>query len=202
MPPPLSNPLNPVDLPPEDHGLDVSAQLALLADILSRPHPSQVPLNVKNSLDTILEHFKNSSNFHLASEAGPGPHQTSSLIRNPQVDADDTLEPKIEQRVKLNKKTTLEILYTYNSPNSVIEYPETCKNGFIGHLFAMDPKSWINPARNFLYSLGEPRGTNGTEAKPESCLLLVDNDGRQVPCKISHSTCKFSLKLYDKLQCV
>ena len=95
--------MNPVDLPPEDHGLDVSAQLALLADILSWPHPSQVPLNVKNSLDTILEHFKNSSNFHLASEAGPGPHQTSSLVRNPQVDADDTLEPKIEQHVKLNK---------------------------------------------------------------------------------------------------
>ena len=196
--PPLSSRLNPVDLPPEDHGLDVSAQLALLADILSRPHPSQVPLNVKNSLDTVLEHFQNSSNSHLVSEAGLGPHQTPSLVRNSWVD-DDTLEPKIEQRVKLNKKTTLEILYTYGSPNSLVEYPETCKNGFIGHLFAMDPKSWINPARNFIYSLGEPQGTNGTEAKPESCLLLVDNDGRRVPCKISHSTCKFSLELYYKL---
>ena len=192
--PPLYDLLIPADLPPEEHRLDVSAQLALLTDILSRPHSSQVPLNVKNSLDTILEHFKNSSNSHLVSEARleSRPHQSSSLIRNPQVDADNTLEPKIEQHVKLNKKTTLEILYTYGSPNSVIEYPETRKNGFIGHLFSMDPKSWINPARNFIYSLGEPRGTNGTEAKPESCPLLVDNDGRRVPCKISHSTCKFS----------
>ena len=201
--PPLSSLLNPVDLPPlppEDHGLDVSVQLAMLADILSQPHPSRVPLDVKNSLDTILKHFQNPINSHVAQL---GIQQTSSLIRHPQVDADtDTLEPKIEQRVKLNKKTTLEILYTYGSPNSLVEYPETRKNGFIGHLFSMDPKSWISPARNFIYSLGEPRGTNGTEAKPESCQLLVDKDGRRVPCKISHSTCKLSLNLYYKLQCV
>lgn len=200
--PPLSNLLNPMDLPPEDHGLDVSAQLALLADILSWPHSSQVPLNVKKSLDTILEHFQNSRNSHLVSEDGLELHQTLSLMRNPQVDVDSTSEPKIEQHVKLNKKTTLEILYTYGSPNSVIEYPETFKNGFVGHLFAMDPKSWIKPTSNFIYSLGEPRGTNGTEAKPESCQLLVDKDGRRVPCKISHSTCKLSPNLYYKLQCV
>ncbi|KAJ7676899.1 hypothetical protein DFH06DRAFT_976937 [Mycena polygramma] len=46
---------------------------------------------------------------------------------------------------------------------------------------------WLNPARNFAYSQGEPRGSTGRKGVP--CGLLVDSDGQKVLCKESHSTC-------------
>ena len=189
----LSNVLNPGDLTiPEE--VDVSYQLELLVNILSQPHPSRVPLNVRDSLDIILGHFKNlscsSSQLTARSMLAPA----SSPM--PPVDV-----PKlnIEWFVKLNYKTTLEILYTYGNLNSVIEYPETCKNRSIGHLFAMDPKLWINPSCNFIYSLGAPWGSIGTINKPKTCPLLVDNDRKLIPCKISHSTYKYFSQLYQNV---
>jgi hypothetical protein len=177
-----------MDLPVTGEGVDVSHQLELLVNILAQPHPSQVPLNVRDSLDIVLGHFQNSYNSQLI--PGGALAQTSSP---PPLDVP---ELKIERHVKLNRKRTLEILYTYGNPNTIVEYPATFKNGSIGHLFAMDPKSWITPTRNFTYSLGEPRGRMGTVEKPETCPLLVDKNGRLVPCKISHSTCKLISQLY------
>ena len=146
----LSNVLNPGDLTiPEE--VDVSYQLELLVNILSQPHPSRVPLNVRDSLDIVLGHFKNLS--HSSSQLMARSMLAPASSSVPPVDV-----PKlnIEWLVKLNYKKTLEILYTYGNPNSVIEYPKTCKNRSIGHLFAMDPKLWINPSCNFVYSLGAP----------------------------------------------
>lgn len=186
--PSLSDFLNPMDLPMTEEGVDVSHQLELLVNILAQPHPSRVPLHVRDSLDIVLDHFKNSHNSQLMPGGALAPTSSPPPV--------DVPELKIERHVKLNRKTTLEILYTYSNPNSIVEYPATCKNGSIGHLFAMDPELWINPTCNFIYSLGEPRGRMGTVEKPETCTLLVDNNGKLVPCKISHSTCKLFSQLY------
>lgn len=188
----LSDVLNPGDLTIPEEEVDVSHQLELLVNILSQPHPSRVPLNVRDSLNIVLGHFNNlshsSSQFTARSMLAPASSPMPPV---------DVPELNIERLVKLNYKTTLEILYTYGNPNSVTEYPETCKNRSIGHLFAMDPKSWINPSRNFVYSLGAPRGSMGTVNKPETCPLLVDNDGKLIPCKIS--TCKYFSQLYQNV---
>ena len=48
---------------------------------------------------------------------------------------------------------TLTTLYTYPR-NTYLEYPETMENGFVGHLFEMDPDDWSNPTTSFVYSLG------------------------------------------------
>ncbi|KAJ6453265.1 hypothetical protein DFH09DRAFT_964017 [Mycena vulgaris] len=47
--------------------------------------------------------------------------------------------------------------------------------------------SWFPPARNFVYSQGEPKGSTGR--KPVFCDILVNSDGNKVACKESHSTC-------------
>ncbi|KAJ7257624.1 hypothetical protein C8J57DRAFT_1074290 [Mycena rebaudengoi] len=46
--------------------------------------------------------------------------------------------------------------------------------------------SWFNPARNFVYSQGEPRGSTGKNLV--FCDVLVDSRGNKVACKESHST--------------
>jgi hypothetical protein len=39
-----------------------------------------------------------------------------------------------------------------------IEYPESSKDGWIGHLFSLDPDMWYDPSTNFVHPMGEPKG--------------------------------------------
>lgn len=96
-------------------------------------------------------------------------------------------KPTVQMHVKLNRRTILDKLI-FHPPGALVEYPETSKHGRIGHIFSMEDVDWFNPARNFAYSQGEPRGSSGT--KTVTCALLTDEKGNEVPCQESHSTCE------------
>ncbi|KAJ4476942.1 hypothetical protein C8J55DRAFT_489948 [Lentinula edodes] len=57
----------------------------------------------------------------------------------------------------------------------------------IGHLFRRNPESWSNPANDFAYSRGPPRGY--TTGKHVSLLVDIET-GIMVPCTVRHSTCQ------------
>ncbi|KAF7975392.1 hypothetical protein HWV62_9607 [Athelia sp. TMB] len=97
----------------------------------------------------------------------------------------------VQDNVSLNRQTTLARLYTH-ARNSSIEYPETDAHRPIGHLFEIDPSNWFNPRLGFAYSQGEPCHGNQTirYGKEILCKLLVDKEGRMVPCKLSQYTCQ------------
>ncbi|KAJ3925683.1 MAG: hypothetical protein NXY57DRAFT_1043898 [Lentinula lateritia] len=95
----------------------------------------------------------------------------------------------IHQNYPLTNRTTLERVYAH-SADCVVEYPTTGSHPdhAVGHLFAMKLHSWNNPANDFAYSRGPPRGYyKGTHEVP----LLVDQEtGFMVPCTVRHSTCQ------------
>ena len=71
--------------------------------------------------------------------------------------------------MKLNRKINLEVSYTYRSSDVVY------------WLFILyGSEEVVNPARNFIYPQGKPRGTSGN--KLMECLLLRDGRGQLVPC--------------------
>ena|ERR1700761_2068950 len=92
---------------------------------------------------------------------------------------------QVQYNVKITRQTTLDKLYTYDS-DYILEFPETSARGSIGHLF---PFHRFNPARNFVYSQGEPRGMTGKKAV--YCDILTDSESKKVPCKMSFATCKY-----------
>lgn len=96
----------------------------------------------------------------------------------------------IHNRYKLNRKTTLSVVYQY-PVDAILEYPKTGLEDkeVVGHLFAMRPDAWVSPARDFAYSRGEPSGkARDTVTVP----LLVDcTTGEQVPCTTRHNTCAY-----------
>lgn len=97
---------------------------------------------------------------------------------------------KVEENVKVTRQHTVDRLYTY-SAGTLVEYPETSTTGRIGHLFELDPNNWFNPPAAFAYSQGSPGG----KSKPTQKLyseVLVDNEGKKVPCTVHHSTCMYS----------
>lgn len=111
--------------------------------------------------------------------------------------------PRITPNVKLNRQTILSKLYTYDDVHSYIEYPQTSvdTSDAVGHLFRRDPENWLNPARDFAYSLGRPSGINRTyKGQPIVCALLVDEDKKLVPCVETHSTCAYVHSMLAKYQ--
>jgi hypothetical protein len=110
----------------------------------------------------------------LATRSAPGP-------------ASET--PAVKYDVKINRQTTLDKMFIYNAPGTIIEYPETSSEG-IGHLFRLDPKDWTNPAANSAYSLGEP-STRRSTTKQITCKVLTDSSGEEVPCYASYQTCQY-----------
>lgn len=96
----------------------------------------------------------------------------------------------VQRGVKLNRKTTLSILYTYEDPEIFLEYPETSVGG-VGYLMRRDPLNWRNPVLDFAYSHGPPKGQN-QKGEEEGCSLL--NNG-EVLCTKAHSTCKCSSRV-------
>ncbi|KAF7294020.1 hypothetical protein MKEN_01448100 [Mycena kentingensis (nom. inval.)] len=104
-----------------------------------------------------------------------------------------TTQPVCEplRNFKINKTTTLETLYTY-AVDALVEFPETSATGSVGHLFQMPSREgWYNPMRNFVYSLGLPKGKSKRGADI-TCSLFKDEDGNLLQCRSTHVTCQGS----------
>ena len=98
--------------------------------------------------------------------------------------------PIVQTDIKLNRKTTLSTLYRYEDIQAYVEYPETHPDDPVGYLFRHDPNNWLDPARDFAYSLGSPSGR--TKRGDEVTCHLLHNVGDitdLVPCVGSHYTC-------------
>ncbi|KAJ7312830.1 hypothetical protein DFH08DRAFT_717029, partial [Mycena albidolilacea] len=98
----------------------------------------------------------------------------------------------VEYNVTLNYRTQLSVLYRYPK-GAYVEYPESGIDGPIGHLIPdvdstnADSTACI-PWTDFAYSRRAPEG--GTLAHEMIyTLLLVDEAGNPVLCRIRHSTC-------------
>ena len=160
---------------------------------LPRTHPPLLSLDLH--LRSQQQDYNSPSN-HSINNSGNSTGQSISLqIPFSSFDTPSPLNstPSVRYNVKINRKTTLDRLYIYHHPTDLVEYPETSKFGFIGHLFVVDLEDWRNPARNFAYSQGEPRGTTGKRTM--TCSVLLDKDGNEVPCYVSHATCAYQFSL-------
>ncbi|KAF8189164.1 hypothetical protein K438DRAFT_1936105 [Mycena galopus ATCC 62051] len=104
--------------------------------------------------------------------------------------------PLIRNNVMINRKTTLSILYTYEDPNMVVEYPETSIPG-VGYLMRRNPSNWRNPLLDVVYSQGRPSGRS-KKGEEETCNLLIDptqvrespDDDNPILCTKIHSSCQ------------
>lgn len=103
--------------------------------------------------------------------------------------------PEVRYNVKINRKTTLSVLNTFNDTRVHIEYPATNADQPVGYLFRQDPANWRNPTLDFAYSLGRPSGGN-RPGEEVYCGLLVDKDDVDslVPCSKRHMTCMYQDK--------
>ncbi|KAG7093238.1 hypothetical protein E1B28_006924 [Marasmius oreades] len=93
------------------------------------------------------------------------------------------------ENLRLNRKTTLSKVYRHRLA-AIVEYPETGSTAdhAVGHVFELDPMCWYNPANDFAYSRGDPRGI---DRNPSTVPLLVSSQtGQPVPCTVRHSTCQ------------
>lgn len=183
---------------------DETERLKIIASALEKHQRILVPDNLTGVFDQayqFLSAYRTPSpspdvySSHATDEGGDRagelssrslPPQTISQLSSPVAPASPSANPSVTYNVRLSNKTTLDALYTY-APGVVLEYPQTHKSGTIGHLFHMS-QPWYNPARNFVYSQGEPRGASG-RSKTIFIPFLVDEDGKEVPCQESHSTC-------------
>ncbi|KAJ7083296.1 hypothetical protein B0H15DRAFT_785085 [Mycena belliarum] len=110
------------------------------------------------------------------------------------------MDHRIEERVvRLNRETTLEVLYSYPL-DATVEYPETSSTGFVGHLFRINPKKWENPVLNIAYSRGKPGGQTVAGREKTTEILLSSQTGESVPCVLSHTTCTFLSDVKERLQ--
>lgn len=188
----------------ESHKENVAPQLSILSTYLRDSSLPKAPLQVRHALDFAIGFFCDPQSFPLhpttnfnhpvlfdtsllpirASATAPG-HQ---LLPSP------TDPTSIDYNIQINRQTTLNILY-HHPINALVEYPETSENGRVGHIFTLDPSTWINPYLNFAYSLG---GSHGSSKKGTSVAVsvLVDESGENVPCREMHTTCEYYL-LYD-----
>ncbi|KAJ6624512.1 hypothetical protein B0H10DRAFT_1943119 [Mycena sp. CBHHK59/15] len=159
---------------------DITPQLHAIGELAQLHGSLSAPPALQDALNFVLAYFSESGTVHWH-------HSPPSTIPSRPV---PTPQPEIRRNIKINGRTTLDIVYTYES-GTLVEYPETSKSGSIGHLFRMEPGStWFNPARNFVYSQGEPHRSTGR--KGVFCDILVDSNRTKVACKESHSTCQGS----------
>ena len=141
----------------------------------------------------------NSPSSHSINNSGNSTGQSISLqIPFSSFDSPSPLNstPSVWYNIKINRKTTLDRLYSYHHPTDLVEYPQTSKFGFIGHLFVVDLEDWHNPAWNFAYSQGEPQGTTGKQVM--TCSVLLGKDGNKVPCYVSHATCVYQFFFFER----
>ena len=195
MPPsvPISALLN-TDLEPEPESpnanalqVDVRHHITSVSNFLSRPS-LRAPPHIAEQLLDVINYFSSDVSDYS------GPTERSevhipSLTRQP---LSLPLSPsKTQHNIKLNHKTMLSTLHTYEDSNVYVEYPDTNPYHPVGYLFRSDPCDWQNPIRNFTYSLGKPAGQSklGKEVFSD---LLVGRDGICVLCVESHFTCIYS----------
>ncbi|KAJ2911744.1 hypothetical protein MD484_g8674, partial [Candolleomyces efflorescens] len=95
------------------------------------------------------------------------------------------------ENIKINRKTSLAKAFKYPVAGTIVEYPETVKNGSIGHMFRMpdDVNSWVNPALSSAYAQGRPE-SRFSKKNIVSVSVLKDEDGNDVDCQVSHTTCQ------------
>ena len=185
----------PSDLELETTNADVRHLISSVSDLLSRPSGSLcAPPHIAESLLEVIDYFSlvdyptEHSQLHIPLPLCPPLAGNSASPLN------------VQHNIKLNRKTTLSTLYTYEDSNAYIEYPDTNTDYPIGYLFRYDPCDWRNPTHNFAYSLGKPAGQS--KAGQEVFLdLLVGKDGNCVPCVESHFTCIYSfILIFLKIQ--
>jgi hypothetical protein len=143
-----------------------------------------VPFNIQNHLLQVVEHLRDNvrNNNSMGRMPRVSVSHSESLVENREEEYD----------VKLNRETTLDILYRYPA-DTVLEYPETSYSGFVGHLFRIDPKNWINPILNVVYSRGKPAGQTVAGKEVLTEILVDAATGQKVPCVLSHTTCTLSI---------
>ena len=164
--------------------VDVRHHITSVSDLLSRSSLRAPPHIAEHLLDVI-------NYFSLDNYPTERSQVHTPLIRQPLPSRNSASPANTRHDIKLNRKTTLSTLYTYEDTNVYVEYPDTNPNYPVGYLFRCDPRDWQNPTRNFAYSLGKPGGQSkmGEEVNSD---LLVGIDGRPVPCVESHFTCMYS----------
>ncbi|KAK1230794.1 hypothetical protein PQX77_006108 [Marasmius sp. AFHP31] len=94
----------------------------------------------------------------------------------------------VKENVEASNKICLDRFYTYEDPETYIEYPETSTRG-IGYLLRRNPSNWDHPWNDFVYSLGKPSGS--LRKKQDGSLIthpLIG--GGAIPCVSRHSTCQ------------
>jgi hypothetical protein len=154
----------------------------LVAVLHDRAVLSDAPPLIIESLSHVADYFGSS----VAPEQASGSTAHHSVYPDPLIQPQQS--PTIRWNVYTSSKTTLSVLYTYEDVNAWVEYPETSPNQPVGYLFCRDPHKWENPVRNFAYSLGKPSGQT-IKGQEREHTLLVDRQGRRVPCVVTHLTC-------------
>ena len=152
--------------------------------------PTWAPSNIATALHVIVSYFENPT------WPSTRPSSISSVLPAPR---HDVVSPQLAHgpttkfNVRINRVTVADVVY-YNQEGHVLEYPETSKQGSIGHLLAVDPGKWEDPCQNIVYARGTPSGSSRVGEKVR-CELLRDQSGTPVPCRRFQTTCMLFLSL-------
>ncbi|KAJ7322001.1 hypothetical protein DFH08DRAFT_818378 [Mycena albidolilacea] len=170
--------------------VDVTDHLRRISFLVNTSSPVLAP-------PLVAEWLSNFCSETQDKQAGP---KITRAISSSSSSSDDILPipnstPLIRHNVKLHRKTTLSVLYTYEDPDIVVEYPETSPAG-IGYLMRRNPYNWRNPLLDVVYSQGQPSGRS-KKGEEEICNLLIDpaqvrespDDSNRILCTKIHSTC-------------
>lgn len=186
-----ARPPPPTPLPSRDHSVlltDIRPQLLELSAFLSGNDSIEAPPFIQQNLDSVLEYLE-------TRRASPSP-TTPVIIPHIPHTSDSITAVKRSTNVKINRITTLEVLYEYPL-GYILEYPETSSTGSIGHLFRMDSNDWHDPTLNIAYSRGGRMGQTVLGASVK-CDLLVDSSGERVDCSERHTTCTWTKPKINK----
>lgn len=161
--------------------IDIRSQLVKLTTFLNGNDAIEAPPFIQENLHSVLGYLETRRDS-LSSDA------PLTIPRTPHDSDSESIMPvKRSTNVKINRITTLEVLYEY-PVGYILEYPETSSTGSIGHLFCMDPDDWQDPTLNIAYSRGGNMGQTVSGASVK-CDLLVDSTGKRVDCSERHTTC-------------
>ncbi|KDQ25203.1 hypothetical protein PLEOSDRAFT_159859 [Pleurotus ostreatus PC15] len=93
----------------------------------------------------------------------------------------------------LNRQTILTHIVEHPL-GAIVEYPQTTANDHeaIVHWFVIDAQCFTHPKGNFQYSLGD---SHGGHDNIKCGTLLIDKQGRPVPCNHLRTSCEHMAKL-------
>ncbi|KAG6826600.1 hypothetical protein H0H93_016364, partial [Arthromyces matolae] len=165
--------------------VDIHSDLTALSELAGNGSVL-VPQNIALALSKVLNYVRD--NVAHKRNLTPGASNSSSSL--PLIVEGNTTAVKTKRKVKMNRQTTIDILYEYTDPLASVEYPETSPD-IVGYLFKRDPSDWRDPSSDFVYSLGKPGGSLSASRTPQ-CLILVNHLGETVPCRETHTTCQGS----------